>query len=42
LKCPNCFSATVKPRDVDTDINAQGQDCQCELKFDPHLLKRME
>jgi hypothetical protein len=42
LKCPNCFSATVKPSRVHNDMNAPGQDCQCELKFDPDLLKRME
>ncbi|MGE5253338.1 MAG: hypothetical protein ACM3N7_05200 [Planctomycetaceae bacterium] len=42
LKCPNCFSARPRLRDVDTDKNAQGRDCQCELKYDPELLRRAE
>lgn len=42
LKCPNCFSATVKLHEGETDKNAQGQNCQCEIKFDPDLLMKAE
>jgi hypothetical protein len=42
LKCPNCFSSRPRLGDVDTDKNARGQDCQCELKYDPELLRRAE
>ena len=41
LKCPHCFSATVKLNENDKE-NANCEDCGCRFEFDPDLAIRWE
>ena len=41
LKCPHCFSATVKLAEEEQE-NAKCEDCGCKFTFDPDITLRWD